>query len=321
MVTHHDIQAAVGRISGHILKTPVVGAGALGMPEHTRGYLKLENRQYTGSFKARGALNKVLMLQEQGVTGPVVTASTGNHGLGVARALEITGMAGILFVPGHIAPAKLAALRQFPIDIRMVKGDPLLSEMTAKAYAREAGLPWISPYNDRDVIAGQGTIGPELTAELADIAAVYVTIGGGGLVSGIATWLAHAAPKTEIIGCLPARSPEMQLSVEAGQIVHLGEAEETLSDGSAGGCEDGSITFPICQQLVSRYLLIEEAAIAAAMAEVYHHLGETIEGSAGVAVAAMQQDAHRYPGATVISIICGGNIDQSRFESILRTWK
>jgi threonine dehydratase len=143
-----------------------------------------------------------------------------------------------------------------------------------------------------------------------NIDAVYVTVGGGGLISGIATWFTTRSPGTEIIGCLPENSPEMKLSVEAGHVVQMPEAKPTLSDGSAGGLEEGSMTFPICRDLVHRYILVTEDEIAAAMQdlETMHH--ETLEGAAGVAVAAMRLDSKTRKHGRVVVILCGGNVEK-----------
>lgn len=270
-------------------------------------------------------MNKVLSLLEtqrsSGLgTNPnppiVITASTGNHGLGIARALNITGRAGKIYIPEHASPAKVSALQQYAVELLTHGKDSLETELYAKKLAREEDATWISPYNDPDIIAGQGTVGIELTRQLQNIGAIYVTIGGGGLISGVATWFAEHSPQTEIVGCLPENSPEMKLSVEAGHIVQLAESIPTLSDGSAGGMEEGSITFPMCQQLVKRYILVSEDDIKEAIRATYALHGERIEGAAGVAVAAMIKDALTYQGQRVVAIVCGGNIDENKFRAI-----
>jgi threonine dehydratase len=306
-ITAEHISEARDLIGGCVLETPLVKSKQLSDITSSQCYLKLENRQYTGAFKVRGAFNKILTLARTHPVAGIITASTGNHGLGIARALQHTGMNGIIYVPETASPAKVHALQSYPVDLQFYGDDPLSTELYAKRMAHESGKVWISPYNDPEIIAGQGTIGPELTAQLSNIAAIYITVGGGGLISGIATWLQAHSPETEIIGCLPERSPEMALSVEAGRIIHLEKGEETLSDGSAGGCEDGSITFPLCQELVDRFILVSEDEIALAMSEISEWHGERIEGAAGVAVAAIKKDAHQFAGRIVIGILCGGN--------------
>lgn len=316
-ITARHLEEAEHRIRPYILETALLHSAQLSHRLGVEVYLKLENQQHTGSFKARGAMHKILSLTDVQRKKGIITASTGNHGLGVARALQITSLSGKIYVPENTSPAKLAALRKFPVELITHGKDSLETELHAKASAQEEGATWISPYNDPDVIAGQGTIGIELTRQSREIRAVYVTVGGGGLISGIATWFADHSPQTEIIGCLPENSPEMKLSVEAGHIIHLDEAKPTLSDGSAGGMEEGSITFPICQALVKRYILVSEQEIAEAMKEVYTLHNERIEGAAGVAVAAMMKDAERYRDKKVVAIVCGGNVDEGQFFKVI----
>lgn len=312
-ITANDIADAERRIRPYILETALLHSQLLSELTGADVYLKLENRQHTSSFKARGAMHKILSLTEEQKEKGIITASTGNHGLGTARALQIIGLKGKIYIPENASPAKVVALKQYPVELITYGRDSLETELYAKEKAKEGGATWISPYNDPDVISGQGTIGVELTKQLHEIRAVYVTVGGGGLISGIATWFAEHSPATEIIGCLPENSPEMKLSIEAGHIVHLAEAKPTLSDGSAGGMEEGSITFPICQKLVKRLILVSEEEIGQAIKEVYHSHGERIEGSGGVAVAAMMKDAGRFQGDKIIAIICGGNIEEKKF--------
>ncbi len=332
-ITAKDIEEAEHRIREYIHETTLLHSSEFSELTGATVYLKMESHQHTGSFKARGSMNKILSivveaqrLIEEGInqtdaridpTSPVITASTGNHGLGVARALQITGLSGKIYVPENASPAKVSALKQYPAELIMHGYDSLETELHARQIAQEQHATWISPYNDPDIIAGQGTIGIELTRQLKDISAVYITVGGGGLISGIATWFAEHSPQTEIIGCLPENSPEMKLSVEAGHIIHLKESKPTLSDGSAGGMEDGSITFPICQELVKRYILVSEDEIKDAIRDAYQIHGERIEGAAGVAVAAMMKDAGRYKSQNIVAVVCGGNIDEGKFLDIV----
>jgi threonine dehydratase len=318
-ITAQHIETAEGSIRPHILETPLIYSTQLSFCTGAEVFLKMENHQHTGSFKARGAMHKVLSIQS-GMSSSlpeIITASTGNHGLGVARALQITGLQGKICIPENASKAKVAALKRYPVELIVHGADSLETELFAKQQAQEAGAAWISPYNDPEIIAGQGTIGIELTRQLENIGAVYVTVGGGGLISGIATWFAEHSPQTEIIGCLPENSPEMKLSVDAGHIVHLEYPKYTLSDGSAGGMEEGSMTFPICQALVNRYILVSEQEIAESIRSINETHDERIEGAAGVAVAAMLKDAGRYAGVNVVAVICGGNIDDEKFKQIL----
>ncbi|HIF02389.1 MAG TPA: pyridoxal-phosphate dependent enzyme [Nitrospinaceae bacterium] len=171
----------------------------------------------------------------------------------MANALNISGTKGIIFLPENAAPSKVEALKHYNAELKFHGLDCLTTELFAKQYAIENGLTWVSPYNDPQIIGGQGTIGIEILEELNDVDYVFGCIGGGGMMSGISTYFKERSPKTKLIGCLPEKSAEMYLSVQKGEVVVIEEPEETLSDGSAGGLEPNSITFDICKDLVDDY--------------------------------------------------------------------
>jgi threonine dehydratase len=320
MITPEDIvrevRVAETRIRPNIRKTEIIQSTLGGLRKEFPVFLKLENTQHTGSFKARGSLNKVLSLTESERTKGVITASTGNHGMGVAKALQLTGVKGSIFLPRNASKAKIKKLRSFGANLEFVEGSPLETELYAKRIAAETGTNWISPYNDIRIIGGQGTIALESIEQLPGIRRAFVTVGGGGLVSGIASVLKFMLPEIQIIGCVPENSPEMCLSVQAGHIVHLPEEKETLSDGSAGGAEDDSITFPLCAELIDEWVLISEHEIANAMRMIYYEHDMIIEGSAGVAAAACLKHADKTDRDLVI--ICGGNVDADRFQKLVQ---
>lgn len=294
------IHAAYQRIRDHIIHTRLV------YDEKYQVWLKCENEQETGSFKWRGALSR-LSLIPSGQT--IVTASTGNHGLGVAKAAELFGLKARIYIPSTASPKKINKLISLGADLQQIDGDSLAAELTGKEYARVNGMPWVSPYNDPEVIAGQGTIGLEITDDLPAIDKIYVTVGGGGLMSGIAGWIKYHHPGTEIIACQPANSPEMYLSVKAGHVVEAPDARPTLSDGSAGPLEEDSITFPICNRLVDRFILVDESEIEKAIDHLYNAHQLIVEGAAGVAMAAAMKDSLRLHDDKSVVILCGGNID------------
>lgn len=273
-------------------------------------WLKCENEQKTGSFKWRGALSKLSLLQ----TGQnIVTASTGNHGLAVANASQIFGLNATIYVPESASSMKVEKIKKTGANIVKVKGDSLIAELAGKKFALENNLPWISPYNDPDVIAGQGTIGIELLQDLSRVNRAYITVGGGGLISGVASFLKNVDPNVEIIGCQPENSPEMYLSILADHVVTAPDAKDTLSDGSAGPLEEDSITFPLCQQLVDRFMLISENEIEDALRYLFDQHQLVVEGSAGVAMAAAMKDQK---SDNSVVILCGGNIDPTLHQSI-----
>ena len=311
-----EIIKAEQRIRPYILKTPLMESRELSTMNKGKVYLKLESEQHTGSFKARGAMNKLLSLTEEEKAKGAVTASTGNHALGFARALELTDIKGTIFLPENAVASKVDALKHYPVELDFYGDNSLETELQAKSVAEETGAVWVSPYNDLQIIGGQGTIGLELVEQLYPIDYVLITIGGGGMMSGVATYLKSVLPEVTIIGCQPQNSPEMHLSVEAGEIVYLKEPLYTLSDGSAGGLEPGAITFPICQEVVDDYILVSENEIANAIKFVIDHHHKVIEGAAGVAVASFIKSAHRFKDSNVVIVVCGGNIDTKKLLSL-----
>ena len=280
-------------------------------------YLKLESEQHTGSFKARGSLNKVLSLTEVERGRGVITASTGNHALGMARALELTGTQGTIFLPKNAAKAKVEALRNYAVNLEFYGTDPLATEVYAKEQAQSQQAVWVSPYNDPQVAGGQGTIGIEVCKQLAHFDHILVTMGGGGLISGIGTFLKAERPTARVVGCQPENAPEMTLSLQEGKIVELPEYVETLSDGSAGGIEEGAITFAICLEVVDECLLVSENEIAEALRFTVHTHHKIIEGAAAVPIAALIKNPEKFHGATVVIVVCGANISGEKLKGIL----
>ena len=311
-----EIRQAATRIAPYIRRTPLDEALALSQQGGDAVYLKQENLQHTGSFKLRGAFNKLLSLAPDARAGGVVTASSGNHGAAVAHALRTLGAPGVIFVPEHAAAVKVDAIRRLGAEVRFHGEDSVDTELYARAHAERSGQAYISPYNDRAIVAGQGTAGVEIAAELPHVDTVYVTVGGGGLISGVAAALKAARPTVRVVGCLPANSPVMYESVRAGRIVEM-PSLPTLSDGSAGGIERDAITFDLCRALVDDWVLVSEEEIAAAMRLVMETQHLLIEGAAGAAVAGYLKDAQRGRGQTVAIVLCGGNIDLGTLKRIL----
>ena len=308
---HKQIANAATRIAPHILHTPLLYS------PYINAHLKLESEQHTGSFKARGAVNKVLSMPAEQREHGLLTASTGNHALGFARALSIAGGRGTVYLPVNAQPAKVEALRHYGVELAFYGRDCLETELHAKQVAIEKGLHWVSPYNDPAIVAGQGTIGKEILQDLPDLDVVFATIGGGGLMSGVASWIRAEKPEVKIIGCVPENSPEMYLSVKSGEVITDFEPMDTLSDGSAGGCEPDSITYPICRDLVDDYVLVSEKEIADGIRWMVDKHHKIIEGAAGVALAAYMKNAGQFEGKNVAVVICGGNIATEKLRDIL----
>lgn len=308
------IKEAEIAIRPYVRETPLEYSYPLSAQSGCEVYLKLENIQVTGSFKARGSMNKILSLKNE--SRKIITASTGNHGLGVANALKAMSKDGTIFLPTKASVAKVEAIKQrgVPVEFHGESGE--VTEVYARKFASETNQVYVSPYNDEDVIAGQGTIGVELLRQLPELDAVFVSIGGGGLIAGIATYLKSVNPKIKVIGCLPANAPVMYECVKAGKVIDVPE-QPTLSDGTAGGIDHDSITFEICRDLIDEYILTSEEEILESMRLVLkqHHL--VIEGSAGVSVAAILQQKEKFKGQKIAAIICGGNVSEAVLKKVV----
>jgi threonine dehydratase len=305
MISRESIEAAASRIRPYIRETPVE-------PSDNNVWLKCEQMQRSGSFKLRGALNSILSLSPDALARGVVTASTGNHGRAVATALAAVGARGTVYLP-HSAPAvKVRALRRFSNVELVFEGDEGgAAELAARSVAEREGRPYISPYNDATVIAGQGTLGLEFAAQCPSLDAVFVAVGGGGLISGIAS-----AMRCQIVGCWPENSLAMYESMRAGEIVAPPE-RPTLSDATAGSVEPGAITLDLCRSLIDDCVLVSEAEIADAIRFMIAEHQMIVEGAAGVAVAAYRKTAARYAGRSVGIVLCGGNIGYDTLRTII----
>ncbi len=303
------IDAAAARIYRVVHETPLArlpssidGAAVTGQGAVV---FKQEQLQTTGSFKLRGATNKLMSLSGPAAAAGVVTSSTGNHGLGVATAARLLGIDAEVFLSPQVTPAKRQRIVECGARVRIVGADPLDAESAARAEAAMSGRTYVSPYNDPSVIAGQGTIAVELKRQAPDLDALFVAVGGGGLISGIGSYLRHAAPDVEIIGCWPRNSAVMYECLRAGRIVRVPESA-TLSESTAGGVEPGAITFELCREVIHRSVLVSEEEILRAM-RLGVQQGFAMEGASGVALAAYLKDRARHAGKTCGVLLCGGN--------------
>jgi threonine dehydratase len=306
------------RLAPYIRKTPCEPSVALSERMGADVWLKGEHLQHTGSFKARGALNKLLCLTPQERRAGVVTASSGNHGAGVAWASRTAGTHATVFVPEGASAAKIDKIRRYGAEVRTHGTDGLDTELQARAHAVAHGRAYVSPYNDWHVVAGQGTVGVELREQMQRIDSVIVAVGGGGLIGGVAAALQQALPNARVIGAQPEKSPVLALSLRAGHVVEVA-SQRTLSDGTAGGIEADTITFDICRALVDDWVLVSEEEIAAAMRDFIAHHSQLIEGSAGVALAALGRNATELKGQRVAVVLCGGNVSLDTLRHVVAT--
>ena len=311
-----EVIAAEIRIRPYIRKTILEYSPYYSRLTEANVHFKLENLQHTGSFKLRGAMNKMLSLSPAQRDRGVVTASTGNHGAAMAYGLGKLDATGIVFVPQNASTGKVQAIERLGAEVRYFGDDTADTEAHARKFAEQKGLAYIPPYNDVQVIGGQGTVAVELVNELNNIDIVFVALGGGGLISGIAGYLKSNQPGMEIIGCSPQNSQVMIQSVDAGQILDL-PSLPTISDGTAGGIEPGAVTFNLCREWVDDYETVTEDEIKESLREFLQIQHMLIEGSAAVAIAAMLKRRDRLAGKNVVVIICGANISLETLKTIL----
>lgn len=305
--TEHAAQA----LAGIIRDTPLTPAIELGSEVGARVFLKQENLQLTNCCKARSAYYMLSRLAPE-QRRHVVTVSTGNNGISMSWAMQELGIPGTVFLPSSVRPHKVEVIRQHPVEIVFDGDDIVEAEVTARAFAAEHGATFRSPYNETDAMIAQATIVREVLEQLAAIGegldAILVPVGGGGLIGGIAGYLRQVAPSCRIIGVQPEHSAIMALSVRAGEILDL-PSLPTLSDATAGGVEQGAVTFPVCRDAVDDYILVSEAEIARAMLLLDEQYGITVEGSGALALAALQQRPGLFQGQTVALLLCGANVD------------
>jgi len=308
--------AAAERIVNNVERTELSRSDVFSELLSANIYFKLENLQTTGSFKLRGATNRLMTLSDEDRAKGCVTASSGNHGAAVACAMQRLATSGVIFVPEQTSEAKVGKIENYGGDVRFFGTDGLDTEEHARAYAVEMGMTYLSPYNDEQVVAGQGTCGVELLQQIPQVDAVFIAVGGGGLIGGVGSVLKAHNPDVRIYGCQPAASAVMARSIEAGEILDL-PSDPTLSDGTAGGIEAGAITFALNQAVVDEFVTVDEASIAAAMRRYMNAEGHAIEGAAGVAIAALLECKDQVLGQNVVVIICGGNIADDKLAMVM----
>jgi threonine dehydratase len=297
-VSRADVAAAAERIRPYVVRTPLERSRELSALCGTDVWLKLECFQHTGSFKLRGALNALMALPARQ---PVITASAGNHGLGVARAAELLGMRATVIVPESASPAKVDALRASGADLRLIGQTYDEAEAAALELARAGDVQFVSAYNDRLVIAGGGTLALEIVADAPEVQSVLVPAGGGGLISGVGI----AADGRTVVGVQSVASPALHAAFTTGARVSV-DVRESLADGLAGNVEEGSITLELMRRHVQTMLLVDESEIAQAMRWLLEHEHVLVEGSAAVGVAALLGGFR--PAGPVAVVLTGRNV-------------
>ena len=314
-VAFEDIEAAAVRLSGQVLDTPCVESKTLGQIVGAQVFLKFENLQFTASFKERGALNKLATLIESGapIKG-VIAASAGNHAQGVAHHAQRLGLRAVIVMPLNTPTVKVERTRGFRAEV-VLHGESF-DEARDKALqmADQQGLTFVHPFDDAAVIAGQGTIGIEMLKAQPDLDTLIIAIGGGGLISGIATAVQRLKPGIQIIGVQAARFPAMVNAIKG--TAHP-QGASTIAEGIAVG-QPGHITREIVRALVDDIVLVDEGDIEQAIVMLLEIEKTLVEGAGAAGLAALLKDPARFAGKKVGLVLCGGNIDPLLLAAILQ---
>ncbi len=300
------------RITPLISLTPML-TSRLSLPAETKLHYKCENFQHTGSFKLRGATAKLTALP---LDQAVITASTGNHGIASSHAAQQTGHQLTVALPETVVAQKRTTIEAYGTQIILHGTDGAIAEAHARQLAKEQGQIYVSPYNDLEVIAGQGTCGLEMLDQLPQIDNLFIAMGGGGLISGIGAVMKAFSPTTRVIGASAVNTAALAASITAGEIVET-EHLDTLADGVAGGVDPGSVTLPLASEVIDEVVHIGEDQIIAALRALAWTENMIVEGAAALALAPLLAAPERYAGQVNVVLLCGANYDSARIKSVL----
>jgi len=302
------------RIRKHIYETPLIPSKRVGAETGGDLYFKAENFQRTGSFKIRGAVSKMTALENPP---EMITASSGNHGIACALAATTLDRALTVVLPETVAQTKLDHIRAYGVDVILNGAEPGLAERHAQRLAAERDdLIYVSPYNDWDVVAGQGTIGLELLEQAERIDNVFISMGGGGLIGGIGAVLKSFSPHTKIFGIAAENSAAFAASLDAGRIVET-EHLATLADGVAGGVDEGSLTLPLGMEVVDQVVTCNEDEIADSLLMLASKEHQLVEGAAALALAGFRKVSRQIEDQVSVVLLCGSNYDEAAIFSMI----
>ncbi len=312
----YDVEGARARIAGVVIATPLLPSTWLTDLSGCPIWLKLECLQVTGSFKLRGATNRVLSLDEDQRRRGIIATSSGNHGLATSYVAKREGLGATICVPEWVDPAKLSAIREFGAEA-IVEGETAeAAEAISLRLARERGLTYVHPFDHPEVIAGHATIGREILEQQPGVDHVVVPMGGGGLIAGVAVGLKSVDPSIRITGVSAERAAVLARSVEAGKLVSLPE-QETLATALAGNLgSENHHTLRLASELVDDYVEVSEEEIANAMRFAFRRHRLVVEGGGSVALAAILS-GRLAPDTKVALVVSGGNIDAARFAAVV----
>jgi threonine dehydratase len=307
------VRAAAHAIAGNVVQTPCLHSRTLSDIAGAQIYLKFENRQFTASFKERGALNRLLSLDAAQRNSGVIAVSAGNHAQGVAYHAQRLGIPAVIVMPRFTPHVKVVHTRHFGAEV-LLRGENFHAAMdNANEVMRERGLTFVHPYDDEHVIAGQGTIAVEMLDACPDLETLIVPIGGGGMIAGMATAAKSLKPDIEVIGAETVRFPSMYSALR-GTAPHFGDS--TIADGIAVKVP-GLITLEIVRRLVDEVLLVDEGDIEEAMLLLLEIEKTVVEGAGAVGLATALKHRERFAGKKVGLVLCGGNVDPLTLSDII----
>ncbi|KAF5650766.1 3-hydroxyaspartate ammonia-lyase [Fusarium tjaetaba] len=316
MPTYQEIAAASvqsrNRIRHHIYQTPLIPAKKVGRDLKANVLFKAENFQLTGSFKVRGAMSRLSAAGQ----GRLITASSGNHGIGCALASRTLSRDLTVVLPEIVVPAKFSAIKSYGVDVILHGTENGLAEQHAQKLAASGDYTYVSPYNNPDIIAGQGTIGLELLEQCDHIDNIFISMGGGGLISGIGSVLKANNPRIKVYGVSAINSKALAASMAAGHVVET-EHLPTLADAVAGGMDEDSITLGLANAVVDDLVDCDEDEIKEALKELAWSESMIVEGSAALALAGFNKVASKLAGQTSVILLCGSNYDQATISKII----
>ena len=300
-------------IASYVHRTPVAGSAYIGERAGARVILKLELFQKTGSFKVRGVINTLRQLTEDERARGVISLSAGNHAQALAWGARQFGVAATIVMPATAVPSKVAATRGYGGNVIQTSGDLLA---TALELQRERGLTLVHPFDDLRVIAGQGTVGLEILEQIPDVSTVIIACGGGGLISGVAAAIKQVKPSVRVIGVEPAGADVMTRSLAAGSPQRMAQLS-TIADGLAAPFA-GVRSFAHCQAFVDEWFVVPDEAIVEAMKVLMERCKLLPEAAGAAAIVPLLTGRLAVPSdATVVPIICGGNVDLARLKELL----
>lgn len=316
-ITLRDIYCARQAIAGYIRRTPLIRSSTLSERLQRQVYLKWENQQQTGSFKIRGAANRLENLSEGERRRGVITVSTGNHGRGVAHVAHQMGIRAVICVPELVLPHKVAAMRQLGAEVLIHGQTQDDAEVHAQALQEAEGLTFVSAFDDPHIIAGQGTIGLEILEECPHVSTLIAPLSGGGLLGGIALAMKQADLQIRTIGVSQALEPAMVHSLQAGRPVPVVE-KPSWADSLLGGIGlENRYTFSLIRDLVDETVLLEEAEIAAAMRHALQQENQVVEGGGSVGIGALLANKVEALGDWVVVVVSGGNVDMKKLLGLM----